>query len=541
MKKYLFFLIILLILSVNLYANPFDMILTGDPVLDDLRYLSIESGKTFLSFTPPLAPGEIRNFLDSIDESTLSDPAREIYYRLLNRLTLKAPFLSLSDNIFSGFLNINAELEGRLSVNPDISWHPDNSLYAPLLSFSLKLFFTDFLQLYIEPKIAVKPRDGGIGFTNIPLDQSSQYWPLRSFISMGGSWWNFHLGRDHLYWGTAHTGSLSFSNNSIYYDFARVSFFSPTIKYSLIVNQMPLNLDHESNIQLIKNPEEWDILPEDKRTTNRYFYLHRIDINLFNKVSIGIMEGVLVGNSPLEIRFLNPLMLFHSLYSWEDYIEWKPALDKNVYGSLVGSFFSVEINYNIIKRLSVYGQFVMNEIALPSELKAGLQPPNGLGYMAGINYTFTFNKWLSIFYLEFFYTDPYLYILSSPFSSFIHQNWDYYLIGHSRDTISFSLGSDFFYNDTLKLTGNFSWIISGEKNKDGLLWDWEKSYTAFNERTPTGTAENKFVLSACALWKPYSFLTLKANITGIISLNNNYIPGEIQTGAQTQFSISFNY
>jgi len=511
------------------------MILTGEDILDDIRFLSIESGRSFLSFSPPLAPGEVRNFLDSIDESSLSSPAKDAYYRILNRLAPKAR-LSYTYKIFSAFLNVNLTLEGKASFNPDISWYPRYPESVPLFSFPLRFFFSDYVQFYIEPGKAATP--GESGYTNIPSDFSTEYLPIRSFAAVGDSWWNFQIGRDRLFWGSSHTGSLTFSDNASLFDFARLSIFAPYVKYSLIINQLPLNL----NENLFSNPpidEDWDSYLT--RTTERYFYLHRIDISLFNRVNIGVMEGVMVGNSSIEIRYLNPLIIFHSLYSWHSYDNWIPEDIDESGRHMTGSFFSFEFNWNIIKSLAVYGQFVMNEISFFGDGGEAEPPPNALGYIAGLHFTHSFNKWGSIFFIEFIYTDPYLYILSSPFASFIQQDWDFKFIGYPRDTISLSVGAEFFNNENLSFSGSFSWISSGEHNKDGINYDWEQSNRAFEERTPSGVAENKFILCLGAKWKPLPYLVLKANIVGIISLNNKNIQDVDTAGGQASLSVSFQY
>ena len=532
--KIRFFILIYLILTVNsLFGLPFDMILTGEDVLDDIRYLSLESGKSFLSFSPPLAPGEVRNFLDSIDEASLSGPAKDAYYRILNRLTPKAQ-LSYSNKIFTAFFNANLTLEGKISFNPDISWYPRYPESVPLFSFPIRFFFSDYVQFYIEPGKAATPIESG--YTNIPMDFSSEYLPIRSFAAVGGSWWNFQIGRDRLFWGTSHMGSLTFSDNDALFDFARLSFFAPSVKYSFIVNQLPIKLKED----LFPNPSPYDWNSYLSGTTERYFYLHRIDISLFNKLNIGVMEGVMAGNSPIEIRYLNPLIIFHSLYSWQDYDNWIP--DGEVQNFMNGSLLSIELNWNIIKSLAVYGQFLMNQIALQAELNENpIQPPNEIGFLAGLHFTHSFKEWGAIFFLEFIYTDPYLYILSSPFASFIQQDWDYKFIGYPRDMISLSVGTEFFNKDNLSFSGSFSWINSGEHNKDGLKWDWEQSEKAWNERTPSGTVENKFILCLGAKWKPLAYLVLKTNIAGIISLNNKHNSDVNATGGQASFSVGLQY
>jgi hypothetical protein len=142
--------------------------------------------------------------------------------------------------------------------------------------------------------------------------------------------------------------------------------------------------------------------------------------------------------------------------------------------------------------------------------------------------------------LEFIYTDPYLNILSSPFGSFIQQDSNYYLLAHSRDTISITAGTEFSNNSTLKFYGSFSWISSGEHNKDGLKWNWDKTPDVYNERTPTGIAENKLILNLGAQFNPFSSLVLNADISGIASLNNKHVHNN-EFGVQAALSIGFKY
>ena len=540
--------------SISSQTTRFDMILVGDPILEDLRFLSLNSGTPFLSFSPPLAPGEIRNFIDAIDTERLSAPAQAAYQRVRRRLVPQAN-ISSSHGIFTSLLNINSTIKARVRFNSDVAEYPQNPNIKPFLALPLRLFFAGNLQFYFEPSLTMRPSEYRLDTfdLNIPASYSAykESMPLRAFAAGGGDWWNFQIGRDRLFWGTGHTGSLIFSDNSQYFTFARLSFFAPRFKYSLIVNQMPLNIGNRyRNIFGANHDPDWWDANHLTRSNHRYFYLHRIDFTLFNRVSIGIMEGVMVGDSPLELRYLNPFMIFHSLFSWEYYERWVPPYPEAVWrnrgrgNDLTGSIFSIEINWNIIRNLAVYGQFVMNEFASPGERGSNPdQPPNALGYMLGVQFAHSFNTWASVFFVEFIYTDPYLGILSTPFASFIQQNrfGQYYHIGFRRDTIALTLGANFFNKDTLHFSGNFSWIATGAHNKGGLTWSWQKSPEAAAETTPTGTAEHKFILSLGAGWRPLSWLVLNANITGIVSHNNNHVAGAGALGGQASFSVSFQY
>jgi len=549
MKAVRFFLISLFLFSsFNLFSVPYDMILTGDPVLDDLRYLSVESGNSVLSFIPPFAPHEIQIFLNSLDTSLLSPSALQAYYRIEKRLNPTAP-LSISSDLFTFFVNINSTLETRIRSNSDISWYPQNTKTPAVLSLPLRFFFSESVMLYLEPMYAMDPKDYkkfdyfGV---NIPIDS---YYPcdlnipLRAFLAVGGPFWNFQIGRDRLSYGTGQNGNLAIMDNPDYHDFMRLSLFSKFFKYSFLVSHLPFAIYYKDNVTFPNIAEfEPDYLD---KTTQRYLYLHRIDISFFNKVSFGLIEGALVGNSSPELRFLNPMSVYHSFFSWWNYDEWQKK-----YYHMVGSLLGVEVNWNILDSFAFYGQFIMNEFATEHELAINPeQPPNALGYMAGLRYAHSFDSWGSLFYLEFFYTYPYLHTLSTPFASFIHMRYlgwapdryYYNYIGYPRDTIAIYAGADFFKNDIIKLSALFLWISAGQHNKDGVKWDFGRGSPYNSEKTPSGIVENKYILSFAVQCKLNSYLTVKSDISSIYSLNNAHINNANAFGGQFGLSVNFCY
>jgi hypothetical protein len=522
------------------------MILSDDPVLDDLRYLSAESGNSVLSFIPPFAPHEIQIFLNALDPSLLSPPALQAYYRVIDRLNPDAP-LKFSSDLFTFFININSTLEARARFNSDIPLYPQNAKTPAVLSLPLRFFFSESAALYLEPMYAMEPADyKDMDYFGVNVPIGSDYpcdlnIPLRAFLTVGGSFWNFQIGRDRLSYGTGQNGNLAIMDNPDYHDFLRLSFFSKFFKYSFLVSHLPLALSDD--IVLPNNNFDDDYL---KRTTQRYLYLHRIDISFLNKVSLGIMEGALVGNSSPELRFLNPMAVYHSFFSWWNYDNWQKKYDY-----MVGSLLGVEVNWNILDSLAFYGQFSMNDFATKHEISIDPegQPPNALGYMAGLRYSHSFDVWGSLFYIEFFYTDPYLHILASPFASYIHMrylSWApdryyYSYIGYPRDTIAVYAGADFFKNDIIKLSVLFSWISSGRHIIDGVKWDFEYGVPYNLEETFSGIVENKYILSFAVQWKIYSYLTFKSEISGICSLNNTLTHNAKNFGGQACLSVNFYY
>ena len=540
----IFFLVIFL-LPAGLFARPastpYDMIHAGDPILEDLRFLSLETARPFLSFTPPLPPHNIKRFLNSIDTSTLSAPALQAFERVERRLYQERP-LSLSFDHFSVSLNINSTIEARARLNENILWYPLHPQIPAVLSLPVRMNFFSFLQLYIDPAVRKLPGyylDAGRFGMNAslrPLDFDARF-PHRAFLAAGGRWWNFQIGRDRLSYGTGRMGNLVLSDNSEYYDFLRFSFFSRVFKYSSLIIHTPLEIT--DSLHVIQNPASL------RNSVHRYFYLHRFDINLFDVVSISFMEGLMAGNSPLAIRYLNPMMIFHSLFSGYDYGTWADT-EHLTHSKLSGSIMGLELNWNIMRNLAFHSQFVMNQFALPGERRARIQPPNGLGFMAGLQYSHSFNVWASSFFFEFAGTSPFLYISSSPFASFIHMRNDpsspdgklYSFFGLPRDSMVFTLGARFFRDDIMQFSGIFSVQLQGEH---GIRYDFEISEAAFNRRAPSGVAQQNYILSISAQRRLSPLFSISGSITGIFSRNNNHSPGSNETGLQASLAVSFSY
>ncbi|MDR0589746.1 MAG: capsule assembly Wzi family protein [Spirochaetaceae bacterium] len=492
------------------HAEPMVMISAGDPLLDDLRFLLREGGVSFTSLTPPFSGYEIQGLLRDLNPETLSGPGFAAYQRITEALN---PKLLLPRGIFNLSLGVQTAPEFRFRTNKEVYWIRGIHDSPAFLSIPVNLFFTDYLLLNAEPVLTSEPssyEDEGVWWnTNLPYlpQRVDLNLPLRAFAAAGGPWWSFQIGRDRLSFGPGKTGNLALSDTPDFYDFGRISFFSPHFKYSFFISQLPLATD--SLFAPGFGPASSGELTQ---TTRRYLYLHRIDMRFFRRFSLGFTEGIMVGNSPPELRFFTPLGLFHSFFAWNDYEAWQGMGPRGNAGegSMAGSLFSVDLEWAVLPALALYGQLVMNEFSTSYEKKRwpDSQPPNGLGYLAGLEYIPGFTSWQASFYGELVYTDPYLYVLSSPFASFISmrrlpelgdKELRYRWIGHpqGRDTLLVALGADFL-REPWKFALGLSFIRRGEHT---IRWDWSLGRDSFNEISPTGTPETVFTLQGEVTWK----------------------------------------
>jgi hypothetical protein len=523
-------------------ASPFTMISAGDPALEDLRFLAIQSGTSLLSLTPPLSRDETLLMLQDIDADNLDPAGAAAYNRVMEALNPK-PLYS------SGFLSVDAHIqagvEGRVRTNPAVPWTHSDKDSPPLLAAPVNVYFADRAQMVIEPILA-RSRSyfneaGAYVGSNIPSDagQIDVTMPLRAFFAAGGSWWNFEIGRDRLSYGLGRSGNMAVSDTPDYYDMARFSAFSSTIKYSFMVSQMPLAIEPIMGADV----QEGALTS----TTQRHLYVHRLDFRLFKRVSLGLTEGVMVGNSSLELRFLNPLAIFHSFAAWRDYGEWGQN-EGGKRADMVGSLFSLDASWAVPPSLVAYGQFVMNEWSTPYELEhwPDMQAPNATGFLAGLEYTRDLAGWGASFYAEYMYADPYLYILSTPFGSYIwmrrisdSEPLRYLWIGHpeGRDTMLYMMGAR-FSKENLVFSLNAAFVQKGEHT---LLWDWNMGKGYNDQKTPSGVPENKLTLAVGSNWKPLAWLELSAHVGGSVIFNYGHTSGAREHGFDVMIRATCTY
>jgi hypothetical protein len=509
--------------AAGLRAAPMTTFSAGDPVLEDIRYVAREAGVSILSFTPPLSRDEIDNILAAVEPERLSLPAREAYRRIQERLD---PPMRLREDFFALSFHVVAQAEAAFRTNTAIPWDADEFPRPAFLHFPLDFYFADAVHLNLEMAARLEPsynEDDSPFLANVPypLKRIDKLAPFRAFAAAGGKWWHFQIGRDQISFGTAHTGNLLLSNTPDFYEFARLSLFSRHFKYSALVIQSPITLSSP-----YYDPSG---LGDSVPTTSiqRYVYIHRVDFKIFNRIAVGLTEGLSVGDSPLELRYLNPLMIMHNFFG-HDYDRWDAG---GVDSQMNSSTFSVDVNWAPVPAVALYAQMVIDEFTLSSEVQDDPKnvTPTGMGYLVGVEYGRAFGAWGAQFYAEAAYTDPYLYVDNSPFAAFVwmrhmfrdSMEYRYRWIGHpeGRDAIVFAAGSRFSRNDRLAFSAGLSLVIHGEH---GIRWDWALGDTYASERTPTGTPEKRLVLSLGAEWKPVPQVTLSAKAGGGASFNANH-------------------
>jgi len=510
----------------------------GDPIWEDLDAVLLDAGRVELSPTPPYSDARILAELDAIDPARLSAPAQDAYSRIRNELSDGLPLRSGPMAAKIG-LDATPALEWRSSKSaPWIVGYADR---PPLLSVPFELSFADSvygysaLALTADPDLVAAEPLSGFGFNAAELAAApigvDTTFPFRAFGSVGGSWWNFQIGRDRLSFGSAGPWNLTISPAAEFYDFARLTLFAPGFAYSGLVIQ----LDPERNL-----------------------YLHRFDFRFGGGFSLGLTEASLVGYAPLELRFFNPLMVFHGYEAWSDYTA-SGISSKEGSSNEIG----MEINWSPLPWFAFSAQYAMNQISDP--LKALFWPtavseiPNGEAYLASLSLRAPLWEAFFVAKLTGAYTTPLAYL--SPGSTYQASeipdgiespiSWIYdrpsksnYGPESSLAWIGFSEGPDTILADfsagldagaAWSVLADFEWMAHGQEDSFTTNNDWDTVGTSLALlTTPSGTAEYDFVtgLSARSLLPPLPF-GLKGDLSGGIHWTGRWNADHV-TGAWDQ-------
>jgi hypothetical protein len=293
----------------------------------------------------------------------------------------------------------------------------------------------------------------------------------------------------------------------------------------------------------------------------KYLYLHHLQIRILKRLSLGLVEGVMV-NAPFEIRYLNPMMIFHSFSAWESYDDYNADLadpDKYILEeSRVGSYLGITLDFRPWNYGRLYGLAAMNQFQIPSEKEnEDSTVPDGLAFQLG------YESWIPLsgrlfnrdyrghlwFGLEGVYTYPYMYILRD-------KGWSYYResMEVSNDPIREWVGSPFGpdsaagtvwlgYRDSSlwSLSLSFLYLAQGP-NSDAAIFTkkdgeyYSKTRNQMLSMSPSGTASHTYQLTLNAQWSPWDWLSLSFQPGYRITSNYKHQKGRLEQGLELVFS-----
>ncbi len=498
--------------------NPRRILPYDSPVVAQLRSIYLEQGKVPLSSAGPYSLDEVSLMLERIDPDTLSKAGSRAYEEIAAAVRkAENDGDSVKGNPISVAWHPSVALEGYLHTNQvpaETRWEYGYNQRQPLVSVPIEVsvgrgFFGAF-------DLDLKERHDALDASLVASNPTNWYedaayvdleFPFRAFVAAGGPNWSLSLGRDRFSWGAGQTGNLIVSDSPDYHDFARLTGYWRRFKYSGL--WLGLASQHDIyNAPPVNTIETYTNHP-------RNFLLHRIDIAVLDRLSIAVMEGILVGGVPLDLVYFNPVMIFHNLFRWRS----------------ASSILALEAVLNPWRYMELYGELAVNEFATQFEQTRYPSDviPNAFGCLGGIRARVP----LGVGYIdggaEFAYVNPWMYIRENDLTSYGWYRYQWSDVPGSTQWVSACLG----YGegpDSMVAAGWVGYEVPGTysfgadfrmswKGINTLDTDWTKGAEAAALVAPTGTPETRMVLHVRASVTPVSWLTVGCHLYVISTWN----------------------
>jgi hypothetical protein len=512
-----------------------------DPIVRDLEDILTESGTLFLSYAAPYSDSELHEALGRVDPDKLSDAGRIKYDRI--REALK-PDPGYTSGPLTARADLDAALDANYRTNEDIPWVLGYQKRPSFLDLSAQAWIGSWAYGYTSASLkrdyrAVNDKLSELSipnFTSLPIDfeDTDGSFPFRAFGAAGGDYWNFRIGRDKLSLGSMGDDNLVVSSSVEWYDYARLAFFFRDFEYSGYLVQLG---------------------------SERNLYMHRVDFLCFDRLSVGITEGMLVGNASPQLRYFNPLMIFHGYQAWHDDTISNPtsggvAVDPVTYASItgVGSMLGVELNYTPFRYFTFIAQYQFN--AGRDLIKMLLWPnavsdmPNSAAYLLGAKLRAPLWSGFVRGELCGVYSEPFDMILGNDLVSYIYrrelnsnspgdeqyaQEWIGFSEGPDCILVSGKLGYESLDKKELDLALSYRW--KGQNDFD-TVYAWTTANAA--ERTPTGIVEGRFRIGPTGSLQLGSLWSISAGCFYTFRTNADYVMNATDQSVELMLGLRFH-
>ncbi len=471
---------------------------------DDLDKIFLESGEPPPFSSRPYSVDEIKRNLARINPGRLSLAGKTAYRAIEKDLKKKTLARHRDGLALNASLEMN--IEGYYHTDEDAQWLHGYEERLPMLDIPLEAWLGNILYANVtltirEEHCLVSEAAGNYSNVISSLYELAGYTPFKAFFALGGKHWSLRFGRDVLSWGNGFTGNMVLSDYADFHDSLYFTTYWDFFKFSAAyVNLDPWLTPAEEDAGVGVNEPY------------KAFFGHRVEFILFRRLNVALTETVIFGNYYPELRYLNPLMIFHN---------WNIPKRSN-------SLMSLELDYNPYRWVNIYGQVAMDEYQTSYEIEAGDGGnPRAMGYIAGAETFLPLGRGYLEAGFEWAQTDPWLYNREHPLLNFVNRRriWSFYsdsymyvdkplgyYTGPDSRVLSFRLG--------YSVSGAYSTMLEVRlvaQGENDLHTDYpsdSESAAASRMTTPTGTPQQTLILHLMG----EVFLSKKLNLGGDIYL-----------------------
>jgi len=285
---------------------------------------------------------------------------------------------------------------------------------------------------------------------------------------------------------------------------------------------------HYQNIFAELSPTTPQAISGDRELPKKFKSTHYLSYKHSSKFEIGIFESVVFGRqNGFELQYLNPVILYRAV---EHYL-----------GSPDNVIVGLNVKYNAVKNVSLYGQVILNEFKLNEMLAGTGWWANKYGLQGGLKYINALGIDHLDMQMEYNTIRPYTFThrgmqevtgYSIANYSHYHQPLAHPLGANFKETI---LMARYKPHDKVYLQGRFLHTIYGEdaqgENWGGnILLPYENRQQEFGNFTGQGTQHkiNAFYIDATYEFRHNYFLDIQAmwrQTTTDITRNQHYLGG----------------
>lgn len=360
----------------------------------------IEKSKDSISTSIFRTIDDINSFENDGSEYTLQDferkPILKYFYKdKANFYTVKTPSFQLYLNpVFNLGFTHQPNYDEYVYQNTrgvEIRAYIDSKLYVYARFLENQRHFTDFVTARINKFQAIPGQGSFKGFNSTVTDKLAGYDYFNTVAYLGFKpikSIDIEFGHDNHFIGDGYR-SLLLSNYASNYLYLKLDWNIWKFRYQNIFAEI-------SPISIVQAQDD-SVLPR------KYSATHYLSFLPNSRFEIGIFESVIFARlDHFEFQYLNPVIFYRS-------VEHSLNSTDNV---LIG----LNMRWNALKGISIYGQFLMDEFKLSEVKKASGWWANKFGYQAGLKYVDAFGIENFDIQIESNAVRPYTYTHYQPLS-----------------------------------------------------------------------------------------------------------------------------